>query len=116
MGTKLHGITVTLYQPTQTGTDAFGNPIITETAVQVENVLIGEPSADDVTTSQQLYGKKVVYTLGIPRTDFHAWENSRVYFFGRMFRTFGEEVTGIDDLIPLDWNRKIKVERYGEED
>ncbi len=35
-----------------------------------------------------------------------------VEFFGRKFRTYGAVTEGIEALIPLSWNRKVKVERY----
>ena len=37
---SIKGITVTLYEQTQTGTDAFNDPIYTETAINVDNVLV----------------------------------------------------------------------------
>ncbi len=42
-------------EKTQTGTDAFHAPIYTETAVEVENVLVQPVSADDVISDLQLY-------------------------------------------------------------
>ena len=35
----IHGITVTLYVKSSTEVDAFNRPVITETAVTVDNVL-----------------------------------------------------------------------------
>lgn len=34
-------------------------------------------------------------------------------FFGRKWRTFGGVIQGIEDMLPLPWNKKVKVERYG---
>lgn len=107
----IHGITVRLYEKTQTGTDAFNAPIFSETPVEVKNVLIGEPTSDDITDNLQLYGKRIAYTLGIPKGDTHDWENVTVEFFGRKFRTYGYVTQGIEDMIPLCWNKKVKVER-----
>lgn len=109
----MQGVTITLYNRTQTGTDEFNAPIYTETAEQVENVLIGEPSTDDITDTLTLYGKRLAYTLGIPKGDTHTWTNRTVEFFGEKFRTIGEPTMGIEHLIPLSWNKKVKVERYG---
>lgn len=109
----MQGITITLYNRTQTGTDEFNAPIYTETAEQVENVLIGEPSTDDITDTLTLYGKRLAYTLGIPKGDTHTWTDRTVEFFGEKFRTIGEPTMGIEHLIPLSWNKKVKVERYG---
>lgn len=109
----MQGITITLYNRTQTGTDEFNAPIYTETAEQIENVLIGEPSTDDITDTLTLYGKRLAYTLGIPKGDTHTWTDRTVEFFGERFRTIGEPTMGIEHLVPLSWNKKVKVERYG---
>lgn len=113
MGSRLHGITITLYDKTRTGTDGFNQPVYTETAVTVDNVLVGEPSSQDVIDTKNLTGKQLAYTLAIPKGDAHTWTNRIVEFWGAKFRTIGEPTQGIDDLIPLTWNRKVKVERYG---
>lgn len=109
---KLHGTTITLYSREQTGVDAFNHPVYTETAEQVDNVLIGEPSSDDITEELNLSGKKIAYTLGIPKGDTHTWTNRTVEFWGERFETVGKPVTGIQDLIPLDWDQNVKVARY----
>ena len=109
----IRGITVRLYVKTQTGTDEFNAPIYTETSVDVENVLVGEPVSEDIVNSLQLYGKHIAYTLGIPKGDEHDWDNVTVEFFGQKFRTYGGVTQGIKDMIPLVWNKKVKVERYG---
>ena len=108
----IKGIPVTLYTVEQTGTDDFGAPVYTETPVTVDNVLVAPASANEILETTNLYGKKAVYTLGIPKGDAHDWENRKVSFFGQDFRVFGIPVQGIDDLIPLDWNKKVTVERY----
>lgn len=109
----LKGITVTLHQLTQTGVDGFNEAIYTDTPVDVENVLVAPSSSEEVIDAQNLWGKKAVYTLAIPKGDTHEWEGQIVEFFGARWRTFGYATKGIDDLIPLDWNTKVQVERYG---
>ena len=110
----IKGIDVTLYERTKTGeTDAFGREIYDETPVTVANVLVAPASSTDVVSSTQLYGKKAVYTLGIPKGDAHGWENCRVDFFGQSWRCFGFTYAGIEQNIPLVWNAKVQVERYG---
>ena len=106
------GITVILYELTQTGTDAFGAPIYTETPVSIGNVLVGEPSTQDIVDTLTVTGKQLAYTLAIPKGDTHTWTNRDVEFFGERFRTIGTPMQGVDELIPLDWNKKVKVERY----
>lgn len=107
-----NGITVILYDRTQTGTDAFGAPIYTETAVSVDNVLVGEPSTQDIVDTLTVTGKQLAYTLAIPKGDTNTWTSREVEFFGERFRTIGTPTQGIEDLIPLDWNKKVKVERF----
>ena len=106
------GITVILYDLAQIGTDAFGAPIYTETPVSVKNVLVGEPSTRDIVDTLTVTGKQLAYTLAIPKGDTHTWTSRDVEFFGERFRTIGTPMQGIDELIPLDWNKKVKVERY----
>lgn len=109
---KPHGITVTLYDVAKTSTDAFNRPIYTETAIQVDNVIVGEPSSEAVADELSISGKHLAYTLAIPKGDTHIWTDRKISFFGETFRSFGEVTQGIDDLIPLAWNKKVKVERY----
>ena len=60
-----------------------------------------------------LNGKKAKYQLAIPKGDTHIWEDADVEFFGARWHTVGFSTEGIEDLIPLDWNRKVMVERCG---
>ena len=108
----LKGIDIILYEKTQTGEDAFHAPIYEETPVTVHNVLVGEPSAEEVTTELQLTGRRLAYTLAIPKGDAHDWDNVRVEFFGQTFRTCGGVVQGIESMVPLCWNKKVQVVRY----
>lgn len=109
----LHGITVQLHVLEQTGTDDFNRPIYSETLVGVDNVLVGEPTSQEIVNTLDLTGKKLAYTLAIPKGDTHDWTDTKVSFWGMTFRTIGEPTQGIEDMIPLVWNRKVKVERYG---
>ena len=109
---KIEGITVTLYNKTQTGTDGFGEPIYTETPIDVDDVLVYPATSTEILETVNLYGKKVVYTLAIPKGDEHDWEDRKVSFFGKDWRTFGIPTKGIESNIPLRWNTKVTVERY----
>lgn len=113
MASLIKGITVTLYEPIQTGTDAFNNPIYDEKPVAVENVLVSPVSTEDILSDIQLNGKRAEYELCIPKGDTHNWEDARVDFFGKSWRTFGFQREYIEALVPMDWNRKVRVERYG---
>lgn len=117
---RLQGTKVILYSEVQTGTDPFGAPIVEEVPVEVENVLVGEPSTDDITTSTQMYGKTIQYMLGIPKGDVHDWMDKKVswtdaYGNTHTVKTFGFPITGIEVNLPaqLPWHMKVRCEAYG---
>lgn len=112
----IKGITVQLIKKIEGDPDPLGNPTYTETEISVDNVLVGEPTSDDITDSLQLYGKVVAYTLGIPKGDTNEWTDTEVVLpapFDGKYRTIGYPTAGIEANIPLQWNKKVKVERYG---
>ena len=109
----MRGVTVYLHVKTESGTDVFGAPIYVDEVIPVDNVLIGEPSSDQAIQELNLYGKRLAYVLAIPKGDDNVWTDTEVEFFGEKFRTYGEPTQGIEDLIPLSWNKKVRVERYG---
>lgn len=108
----MRGITITLHNRVITGRDGFNNPIYADTVTAVDNVLVGEPTTEDIVNTLNIEGKKLAYTLAIPKGDTHNWKDATVEFFGETFRTIGEPTQGIEALIPLSWNKKVKVERY----
>lgn len=108
----LRGIDITLYEQTSNETDAFGAPIVTETAVTVHNVIVAPASSDDVINELSLSGKKIVYQLAIPKGDSHSWTGCKVGFMNKLFRVVGIPTEGIDAMMPLDWNKKVMVEHY----
>lgn len=108
----MRGVTIILYNKVQTGVDAFNRPVYEDVATTVDNVLIGEPTTEDIINELNLTGKHLAYTLAIPKGDTHEWNDRKVEFFGEVFRTYGEPTQGIEHLIPLSWNKKVKVERY----
>jgi hypothetical protein len=105
------GASVKLHVKTLSGYDTLNDPVYADTSVTVDNVLIGQPSTEDITDSIQLYGKKIEYMLGIPKGDTHIWTDTEVEFFGKKFRTFGETIEGIEANIPTPWHKKVRVER-----
>ena len=113
---SIRGVTIQLLNKTQTGTDGFGRPVYDEQPENVENVLVGQPNTDEITDSINLYGKKVAYVLGIPKGDEHTWENRKVILpepFAGTYLVIGYPTAGIEAMIPLSWNKKVMVERYG---
>ena len=109
----MKGMTVQIVKKTQTGTDPFGVPIYTEELVDVHDVLVGQPSTDDVNSTVSLYGKQIAYVLGIPKGDTNDWTDAEVIIWGDRYRTIGYPETGIQANIPLRWGKNVKVERYG---
>ena len=111
----MKGVTVTLYEKTKTGVDAFNAPVWSETAVQVDNVLIGEPSSEEILSATELYGKKIRFMLAIPKGDTHDWTDSTVAWtdaYGRAhrLRTFGFPIVGVEALVPGPWHMKVRCE------
>jgi len=112
----IHGITIQLVKKTFKENDPLGNPIYTEENVNVDDVLVGEPSSSEVLDTLQVYGKKLAYTLAIPKGDTNDWTDTDVILpapFAGRYRTIGYPTAGIEENIPLKWNSKVKVERYG---
>lgn len=106
----IHGTTVTLIRQVEGTADAFGVPTYTETAEDVDNVIVSPATESEVTETIDLYGKRAVYTLCIPKGDAHDWENTFVEFFGQRWRTIGKPLVYQEDLVPLSWNKKVRVE------
>lgn len=109
----MKGITIQLLTKTESSKDEFNHQTYTESWVDVANVLVGEPSTEDITDTYNLTGKHLAFVLAIPKGDTHRWNDTQVQFWGQTFRTIGYPTQGIESLIPLDWNKKVKVERYG---
>lgn len=101
-----------MWQKTQTGTDRLNQPIYEETPELVDNVLVSPSSSEEITDALNMYGKKAVYTIGIPKGDMHEWRDRKVSFFGLDFQTFGTPIEGIEANIPLQWNRKVMCAVY----
>ena len=114
----MRGITVTLYDVKEVGRDVFNNPIYEEKAETVDNVLVGEPSTDDYTSSVNVYGKQIMFMLGIPKGDAHDWMDKKVEWTQpngttQTVRTFGYPIMGIEANIPGPWHMKVRCEAYG---
>lgn len=109
---KIHGIPITLIDKQVVSTDPFGSPVVNDIEILVDNVLVAPATTEDVTSQLSLTGKKISYTIGIPKGDAHDWEEKEVRFFGKRWRTVGIPLEGIESMMPLEWNKKVMVERY----
>ena len=108
----LKGQTIVLIDRVQTGVDGYNAPVYQETPREVANVMVCPASTEAVTEGLELWGKRAVYELLIPKDDANDWEDREVEFFGKRWRTFGLVLQWPDHLTPGQWNRKVKVERY----
>lgn len=107
----IKGIDVVLIERTSTGKkDDFNMEVFENEPVIIHNVLVGSPTSEEIVDTLNLYGKKIDYVIAVPKGDNHIWENSRVKFFGRTFEVVGIPTMGIEENIPLCWNKKVKVE------
>ena len=109
----MKGTTVKVLQKTVTGQNEMHEDIVTETWIDVPDVLVGQPTTDDITSTLQLYGKRIEYVLGIPKGDANDWTNTEVEIWGEKYKTIGYPMTGESENIPLRWGKNVKVERYG---
>ena len=112
MAALIKGIPVTLYERTKTGEDAFHEPVYAETPVTVENVLITPVDSAALPTELQLSGRHLVCELCIPKGDTYKREGCAVEFFGKRWRVMNGVQQYITQLTPLDWDKKVQVERY----
>lgn len=109
---NIKGITVVLHSRAQTGKDPFGNPIYEEKDINVENVLVEPITQSDVISETGLEGTNIAYRLCIPKGDMNDWENNRVSFFDKTFKVYGPVSEYIESNLPLEWNKKVLVEKY----
>ena len=115
----IKAITVRLYSPvvaTPPVYDDFGDPVTTETHVDVPGVLVYPTTADAIVTDLQIYGKRSIYELCIPKGDAHDWTDVTVSWtdaYGRTItcETFGFPITGVEHLVPTPWHMKVRCHR-----
>lgn len=112
----IKGVTVTLYESTVVGVDAFNAPVISETAVNVDNVLITPAAPEDVTSEYELYGKHIAFTLHISKGDNHNWLDAKVVLpapWSKTVKTYGDyQIWDAQNIPHTKWNKNIKVEAY----
>lgn len=107
----IHGTQIILYTKTELWKDDFNRPIYNETPVTVDNVIIEPMSETEILDTLNLTGRKAVYRLCLPKGDQHDWTDVTVEFFGHKWHTIGEPLEWQEDMVPLSWNKKVRVER-----
>lgn len=109
---KLKGITIKLIEKEKTGVDEFGHSLYEENECFVDDVLVAPEQASELVTDTNVNVSKTIYNLAIPKGDAHNWKNADVEFFGKKWHVVGLPIEGIEEMIPLKWNKKVTVELY----
>lgn len=78
-------------------------------AETISNVLIGQPTTSGTADMSDDCEPIREYTIAIPKGDTHDWVNRIVAFWGQTFRTVGHPLQGMEELMPLDWHKQVKV-------
>lgn len=115
MSWHISGVSIGLVTQVENGKDDFGHPLYTEEVEEVENVLVGLPSAQDIAEASNLTGRQVAYTLAIPKGDTHSWEATDVLLpppFAGRYHVVGIPSGTIEENTPGPWNLRVMVERH----
>ena len=108
----IQGVTIQLINKIAGPVDAFNRPTYEDAEpIDVDDVLVGEPTADEVINATNLHGTKVKYTLAIPKGDTNTWKGD-VIIWGERYKIITSPTQGIEENIPLRWNKKVMVEEY----
>ena len=108
----MRGITVTIHPKIFDEYNSIGEAAFEYGEdINVDNVLVAPSTSEEILEADNLYGKKAVYTLAIPKGDANDWQDQWVTFFGLDWQTFGIPLEGIDSLVPTAWNKKVTVMR-----
>ena len=108
---KIKGVSVVLHVRSVKENDPLGNPIYKYKDVTVNNVLWNATTASDLIDTSRLEGTKELYTLAIPKGDANTWLENTVTFRGKTYHCYAES-EGMESLTPLEWNKKVLVERF----
>lgn len=108
----IKGETVILIKKNKVDTNPFGESINEEIEIPVDNVLLGSPVFDGNASQLNLEGKKIAYTLAIPKGDTNNWKDTDVIIRGQRFKTVGFPLTQTPENVPTRWNTQVKVEAY----
>lgn len=109
---RLKGITIKLIEKEKTGVDEFGHALYEENECFVDDVLVAPEQASELVADTNVNVSKTIYNLAIPKGDSHNWKNADVKFFGKKWHVIGLPIEGIEEMIPLKWNKKVTVELY----
>ena len=105
--TLLKGEPVTIYTPTITY-DENKDEVVTWTETELDNVLFGKPSTEQVDETMRLYGVHAQYSLGIPKEYTDSLRGCKVYRprDERMYVIAGDPMPLPPEICPTPWNRE----------
>ncbi len=101
------GEPVTIKTPTITY-DENKDEIETFTETELDNVLFGRPSTEQLDETMRLYGVEISYVLGIPKVYTSSLRGCLVYRprDGQAFRIMGDPQPLPPEICPTPWNRE----------
>lgn len=115
----IKGVTIRLYEQARgnnlEGDEAGGYIFNFREFVEVDNVLYAPTTFEEYPISNDLEGTRTRYTLAIPKGDTHDWNRAGVVIDGVQYRVVSVAAGGIEENIPLSWNKKVIIESMGDE-
>lgn len=108
----IKGVTVAVRRPTTSGTDRFGNPVITWTTETVDDVLVSPGATADLEASRP-EGVTVAYSLHFPKTFTSSLEGCEVTLpapWSGTYRVIGAPGQYMDKNTPTRWHMPVEVE------
>lgn len=104
------GESVTLRTPT-IGYDENKDEVTTWTETQIDNVLFGRPSTEQIEEVMRLYSVEVSYTLGVPKAYTASLRGCEVFRprDGKTYRIVGDPMPLPPELCPTPWNREAQA-------
>lgn len=103
------GETVTVSTPAQAGEDAYGQAVKEWADEDVRNVLVCQPTSDDVASRPE--GDEVTLTLHFPKTYTASLRGCTVTLRGERYTVLGDPVALTEANTPGRWNRAVPVRR-----
>lgn len=105
----LTGEQVTVIAYRQTGTDAFGAPVMQPVEQIVDQVLVAPGPRQDVAETNRPDGVRVAFTLHFPHAFKDSLTGCDVKVRGELFRVIGDPRTFTASNTPTMWNRPVEV-------
>ena len=112
----LRGESVKVYAPTVTYDANTRDEAVTWTATEVDNVLWGQPTTEQVDEAMRLHGIHAQYTLGVPKSFTGSMRGCYVTrdrdgTDPPKYWVVGDPMPLPPEICPTDWNREAVVGR-----